>query len=97
MTLIYRIVKGLARIESLLTNICFLLKQLKQLQQPEQKAEQETYLHPSEVMRLLKISPSTLYRLKRSKVLVPTAVNGKFYRKSDLINYTSDNPKDPLS
>lgn len=45
----------------------------------------EEYLTPEMVKTLLRISESTLYRMAKSKILVPVFVGGqKRYRRSDL-------------
>lgn len=87
MTILYRLVKLLSRMETLLSNIHSSIQQYNQMERIPVKNPPDVYLHPAEVMQLLKISASTLYRLKKSGVLVPTALNGKLYRHADLDTY----------
>lgn len=90
MTIIYRIVKILVRVETLLFDILMNLKRdnLQKIQ-----PEQELLLNPDQVKEMLKISNSTLYRYKKQGILVPTALNGKYYRHSDVLRHIGENRK----
>jgi len=86
MTIIYRIVKLLVRMEGLLFDI---LMNIKNSNLQNVQPDQDVLLNTDQVKEILKISSSTLYRYKKQGILMPTGLNGKYYRKSDVLRYKS--------
>jgi len=86
MNSILRILKLLFRIEKLLLEILVNLK--KGIE--KEPVNPERLLHSDEVREILKISASTLYRYRKQGILVPTGLDGKFYRQSDVLRHMNN-------
>lgn len=87
MNRLLRFLAVLPAVETELNQITELLNMMLKLQQetlPHLRNEMEQLLDPGKVKDLLGISDSTLFRYKKSKILMPRALGGKYYYLSDI-------------
>ncbi len=72
--------------KELLYSLFLILKKL--LGTPECVAQPCRMLDPAAVMRMLNISRSTLFRMRKSGQLVPARIGGHdYYRESDIMDF----------